>query len=31
MARVASRGVTRSITHGEVLIEGGQTNVPFFA
>jgi len=30
IARIASRGVTRPITHGEVLIEGGQTNVPFF-
>ncbi len=29
-ARIASRGVTRPITRGEVLIEGGQTNVPFF-
>ena len=31
MARIASRGVIRPITRGEVLIEGGQTNVPFFA
>src|SRR5690606_31331015 len=29
-ARVASRGVVRPITRGEVLIEGGQTDVPFF-
>jgi thioredoxin reductase (NADPH) len=30
VARVASRGVIRQTTCGEVLIEGGQTNVPFF-
>ncbi len=30
IARIASRGVIRPITRGEVLIEGGQTNVPFF-
>lgn len=30
ISRVASHGVTRPITRGEVLIEGGQTNVPFF-
>ena len=30
IARIASLGVIRSITRGEVLIEGGQTNVPFF-
>jgi thioredoxin reductase (NADPH) len=30
IARVASHGVTRPITRGEVLIEGGQTDVPFF-
>jgi thioredoxin reductase (NADPH) len=30
LARVASRGVTRPITPGEVLIESGQSNVPFF-
>jgi len=30
IARTASHGVTRPITRGEVLIEGGQTNVPFF-
>jgi thioredoxin reductase (NADPH) len=30
IARIASLGVIRSITHSEVLIEGGQTNVPFF-
>ena len=30
IARIASRGVIRQITRGEVLIEGGQTNVPFF-
>jgi len=29
-ARIASLGVIRPITRGEVLIEGGQTNVPFF-
>src|SRR5262245_26867109 len=29
-ARIASHGVIRPITRGEVLIEGGQTNVPFF-
>jgi thioredoxin reductase (NADPH) len=30
IARIASHGVIRAITRGEVLIEGGQTNVPFF-
>src|SRR5215471_10742575 len=30
IARIASHGVIRPITRGEVLIEGGQTNVPFF-
>jgi thioredoxin reductase (NADPH) len=30
IARIASLGVIRPITQGEVLIEGGQTNVPFF-
>ena len=30
IARIASHGVVRPITRGEVLIEGGQTNVPFF-
>ena len=30
IARIASRGVIRPTTRGEVLIEGGQTNVPFF-
>ena len=30
IARIASRGVTRPVTRGEVLIEGGQTDVPFF-
>src|SRR5262245_30886632 len=30
IARVASHGVIRPITRGEVLIEGGQTDVPFF-
>jgi len=30
IARIASLGVIRPITRGEVLIEGGQTNVPFF-
>jgi thioredoxin reductase (NADPH) len=30
IARVASHGVIRPVDRGEVLIEGGQTNVPFF-
>jgi thioredoxin reductase (NADPH) len=30
IARVASHGVLRPITRGEVLIDSGQTNVPFF-
>ena len=30
IARIASLGVIRPITRGEVLIESGQTNVPFF-
>jgi thioredoxin reductase (NADPH) len=30
IARIAAHGVIRPITRGEVLIEGGQTNVPFF-
>ena len=30
IARIASHGTTRPITRGEVLIEGGQTDVPFF-
>ena len=30
IARIASRGVIRTITRGDVLIEGGQTSVPFF-
>ncbi len=30
IARIASQGVIRPITRGEVLIDGGQTNVPFF-
>jgi thioredoxin reductase (NADPH) len=30
IARVASHRLIRPITRGEVLIEGGQTNVPFF-
>ena len=30
ITRVASHGVTRPVTRGEVLIEGGQTDVPFF-
>jgi thioredoxin reductase (NADPH) len=30
IARIASHGVVRPITRGEVLIDGGQTNVPFF-
>src|SRR5262245_24795364 len=29
-ARIASHGVVRPTTRGEVLIEGGQTDVPFF-
>ena len=29
-ARIAAHGVTRSVSSGEVLIEGGQTDVPFF-
>jgi thioredoxin reductase (NADPH) len=28
--RIASHGVTRPVTRGDVLIEGGQTDVPFF-
>ena len=28
--RIAAHGVLRSITRGEVLIESGQYNVPFF-
>jgi thioredoxin reductase (NADPH) len=28
--RIASHGVTRFVTRGEVLIDGGQTDVPFF-
>lgn len=31
MARIASRGLTRRIERGEVLVDSGQTNVPFFA
>lgn len=30
IARIAAHGVTRPVTRGEVLIEGGQTDVPFF-
>jgi thioredoxin reductase (NADPH) len=30
IARIASHGLTRPVTRGEVLIEGGQTDVPFF-
>ena len=30
IARITSRGVIRPITRGDVLIEGGQTDVPFF-
>ena len=30
IARIALHGLIRPITRGEVLIEGGQTNVPFF-
>jgi thioredoxin reductase (NADPH) len=30
IARIASHGVTRPITRGDVLIESGQTDVPFF-
>ena len=30
IARIASHGVIRPVTRGEVLIEGGQTDVPFF-
>jgi thioredoxin reductase (NADPH) len=30
IARIASHGVTRSVVRGEVLVEGGQTDVPFF-
>jgi thioredoxin reductase (NADPH) len=30
IARIASHGAIRPITRGEVLIEGGQTDVPFF-
>ena len=30
IARISSHGVVRPITRGEVLIEAGQTNVPFF-
>src|SRR5262245_39097524 len=30
ISRIASHGLTRPITLGEVLIEGGQTNAPFF-
>jgi len=30
ISRIASHGVIRPTTRGDVLIEGGQTNVPFF-
>ena len=30
ISRIASHGVIRPTTRGEVLIQGGQTNVPFF-
>jgi thioredoxin reductase (NADPH) len=30
IARIASHGVVRAVARGDVLIEGGQTNVPFF-
>ena len=30
LARIASHGLVRPVTRGEVLIESGQTNVPFF-
>jgi len=30
ISRIACHGLVRPITRGEVLIEGGQTNVPFF-
>ena len=30
IAGIAAHGVVRPITRGEVLIEGGQTDVPFF-
>ena len=30
IARIASHGVTRPVVSGELLIEGGQTDVPFF-
>jgi thioredoxin reductase (NADPH) len=30
ITRIASHGVTRPVTQGDVLIEGGQTDVPFF-
>jgi thioredoxin reductase (NADPH) len=30
IARIALHGVTRPVTRGEVLIEGGQTDAPFF-
>jgi thioredoxin reductase (NADPH) len=30
ISRIASHGLIRPITRGEVLIEGGETNVPFF-
>src|SRR5262245_62167574 len=30
IARIAAHGVIRPVTRGEVLIDGGQTDVPFF-
>ena len=30
IARIASHGVTRPVTRGEILIDSGQTDVPFF-
>ena len=30
IARIASHGVIRPIMHGDVLVEAGQTDVPFF-
>jgi thioredoxin reductase (NADPH) len=30
IGRIASHGLIRPVTHGDVLIEGGQTDVPFF-
>ena len=30
VVRIAAHGISRPITRGEVLIESGQTDVPFF-